>query len=116
MRTDCTRDNRATKLPNASHLGFDLWRAKRGNWIRFDDGNGEKFGRVIGRVHCERKTYIEVCAMLGCFDCPAIRWIDPASVIQCRSAPPANIFAFITGEWKNPADIIAAIDYGFMNK
>ena len=31
MRTDCTRDNRATKLPNASHLGFDLWQAKRGN-------------------------------------------------------------------------------------
>lgn len=100
MRTDCTRDNRATYLPNASHLGYDLWKAKRGNWVRFKrEGMDGAHGRVIGRVHCEGKTYIEIVALLGNLDIPAIRWIEPSDVIQCRELPPKAIFDFICGDW-----------------
>lgn len=115
MRTDCTRDNRKTFLPCASHLGFDLWNAKRGNWILYRESETSlRHARVIGGVTCERKRWIEVCAMLGNFDCPAIRWIEPQQVLNCRAAFPREILDFIAGEWKSPADIIARIEHGFM--
>jgi len=116
MRTDCTRDNRATKLPNASHLGYDLWKAKRGNWIRYrTEGAEGSHGRVLGRVHCEGETYVEIIALLGNLDCPAIRWIKPSDIVQCRANPPRAILEWICGEW-NVADVMARVEYGYFPK
>lgn len=114
MRTDCTRDNRKTYLPNASHLGFNLWHAKRGNWIVYREHDSDtRCARVLGRVRADGKTYVEVIAALGAFDIPAVRWIEPESILQCRATPPANIFAFFAGDWSSPSDILAKVSYGF---
>lgn len=117
MRTDCTRDNRATRLPNASHLGFDLWTAKRGNFVQYDPGAGNAgaFGRVLGRVHCEGKTYVEIIALLGALDCPSVRWIAPESILRCCEVPPRRILEWICGPWNNPADILARVERGFLD-
>jgi hypothetical protein len=117
MRTDCTRDNVAIQLPNASHLGCDLWKAKRGNWVRYRrKGAHGEFGRVIGRVHADGKTYVEIVAMLGALDCLAIRWIDATDILQCLPRPPRIIFDLICGEWTNPGATIAAVIYGIKTK
>jgi hypothetical protein len=114
-RTDCTRDNHKTLLPKASTLGFGLCYAKRGNWIQFrHQGRDLVCGRVIGRVHCEGETYIEVIAVLGAFTIPAVRWIKPEDVTECRQGPPTEIFRFIGGEWESPETILAAVHNGFL--
>jgi hypothetical protein len=115
MRTDCTRDNRAVLLPNASLLGYGLIHAKRGRWVRFDQGPGFEghHGRVIGRVLADGLVYVEIIALLGNLDCPAVRWINPMHITECVESPPRHIFDFICGEWSNPADILARVQHGF---
>lgn len=110
MRTDCTRDNRKAYLPNASHLGFDLWYAKRGNWLRFNYDGRQLVGRSLGRVHADGTTYLEVIALLGAADIPAVRWIKADDVIQCREAPPREVFDFICGPWDDVAAILKHVN------
>jgi hypothetical protein len=114
LRKDCTRDNRATRLPNVAFMGFNLQKAKRGNWIAYSESGSIHMARVIGGVECEGKRYIEACAILGCFDNPCSRWIDPDSVIRCLQEPPFEIFRFLSGEWAEPADIIDRMERGFL--
>jgi hypothetical protein len=115
MRTDCTRDNRQCLLPSASRLGFGRLYAKRGNWIQFDQGPGlaGHHGRVLGRVHADGRVYLEIIALLGNLDCPAVRWIDPACVQVCNANPPREIFEFMCGPWNDPAAVLARVGYGF---
>lgn len=117
MRTDCIRDNRATRLPNSSRIGFSLGTAKRGAWIRtastpVDPG---RIGRVVGRVHADGKTYLETVLLLGAGDIPAVRWIDPADVIECYASPPRRIFEFMCGDWRDSSAVLARIERGFLN-
>lgn len=116
MRTDCTRDNRKTHLPNADTLGYGRYFAKRGNWVSFSQ-NGDPsvtyHGRVIGGVTCEGRRYVEVIALLGALDNPAVRWLAPHEITRCDDTPPAGIFSFICGEWIDPARIIGAAENGF---
>lgn len=115
MRTDCTRDNRKCYLPNASLIASGKNFAKCGDWIRYSmpgfDGN---HGRVLGRVHADGRVYLEIIALLGSLDCPAVRWIDPAAVLTCESSPPRRIFEFICGPW-NPAEVMARVERGFLS-
>lgn len=113
-----TRDNKATHLPNASTLGFGLYRAKRGNWVQFADGSGAVLcGRVLGGVTAngvaDRARYVEVIALLGCLDNPAIRWVRPEDIQRCEANPPARIFAFICGDWTNPDTVASRVADGF---
>ncbi len=111
-RTDCTRDNQAVRLPNASTLGFGLWKAKRGNWVMYEVDNIHFVGRVIGRVTCERVVYIEVAQACESFSHAYVRWIKPEQVRECRAAPPKRVFEFFTGDWSNMETIHAALAYG----
>lgn len=117
MRTDCTRDNRATPLPNASHLGFDLWKAKRGNWIRFEHNGRILHGRVLGGVTTtggddKGTRYVECVALLGTLDNPSPRWVKPFEILQCSPVPPKSVFEFICGPWDDVATILARVAYG----
>lgn len=59
-RSDCKRDQGAVKCPNASLPGFGCRNAGPGNWIQYEQDSLCHVGRVIGRVVCESKIYIEV--------------------------------------------------------
>lgn len=117
MRTDCTRDNRATPLPNASHLGDGLGAAKRGHWISYRSAEyADKIcGRVLGRVHADGRTWLEVVALMGAADNPSVRWIEPAAVETCQASPPRRIFEFMCGDWSDAAAIQARVARGFLS-
>lgn len=110
MRTDCKRHNCAILLPNASTLGFGLYKAKRGNWVRFNYGEERLCGRVVGGVVADGKRYIEVIALLGACHIPAVRWIEAEDVIECRSEPPRKVFEMICGDWDDPTAILQGYD------
>jgi hypothetical protein len=118
MRTDCTRDNRRTVCCNSLLLGSSTNVAKRGSWIVFStfEGSANACGRVLGRVHADGKTWIEVVALLGSdLQCPAIRWVEPEQVRECYSSPPRRIFNFITGDWRDSEAIRARVARGFLS-
>lgn len=111
-RTDCERDNKAVKLPNASTLGYGLWKAKRGHWVSYEADNAHFVGRVIGRVVCENTVYVEVAQAAEGFSCAYVRWVKPEQIRECRAVPPKSVFDFFTGEWSNVESIHAALAYG----
>lgn len=116
MRTDCTRDNRKIPLPNASLVASGLGAAKRGNWVSYrQEGAAGNVGRVVGRVVADGRVYVEIIALLGAADCPAVRWVDPAEISLCQPVPPRRIFEFICGDWSSPADILARVERGFLS-
>src|SRR6266576_241951 len=106
MRTDCKRDNVRVICPNASMLGFGTVTCKRGFWIHFtDENNSESVGRVIGRVVCEGKVYIEVATANRDFSSVFIRWAIPANVLEIRRAVPSSVFAFFSDSNWSPEAI-----------
>jgi hypothetical protein len=115
-RTDCKRDNNLVYLPNAAKYGFGLTKASRGNWIRYatdDDSEHSFVGRVISRVTCEGKIFIEIAQASLDFSCAYVRWIKPEQVRECRKNPPRSVFEFFAANnWDNPEDIHAALAYG----
>jgi hypothetical protein len=113
-RADCTRDNRKIPLPRASLLGMGKRFAKRGDWIRAEVSGYPTCGRVIGRVTCEGKVFVEVAA-LGSIDSPYVKWLDPAEVRECVSSPPRRIWEWISGDWTDPEAIHARLAKGFLS-
>lgn len=97
MRNDVRRDRKASKIPNAVKLGFDLWTAKPGNWIQWEEQGVQRFGRVLGRVKINgsKEWLIEVTALLGLLDCPAIRWVKAEDVKRCTSGPTRVLLDFM---------------------
>ena len=99
MRTDVKRDNKSTRLPNASHLGYDLWTAKRGNWIVTSDGH---CGRVLGGVTAlsgedKGTRYIEAAVLSSDHTFNMLRWYLPDQIAQCIKEPPLQAFEQICG-------------------
>ena len=115
-RTDCTRDNRVTLCPNSSHLGFSTNKAKRGSWITFEIDNLHGAGRVVGRVHCEGKTYIEIIATGIGMHWAGVRWIEPCDVRSCYPAPNDAIMHFFLGDWTDAESILATAARGMLPK
>jgi hypothetical protein len=116
MRTDCTRDNQQVILPNASLLGYSTNRAKRGSWIVFEGESRLAAGRVVGRVHCEGKTYLEVIVTDAGLTMAYVRWIDPVCVRECYSQPHRRVFEFLMGEWRDPDTILRTACNGFVRE
>lgn len=105
-RTDCTRDNRRVILPNASRIGFAKRYAKRGFWIYAESGFGAAHGRVLGRVQCEGKVYVEALMLIGASLTPCVRWIEPCEIREALAHPPRAILQFIAGDWSDPAALV----------
>lgn len=112
-RTDCTRDNRVTLCPNSTSLGYSTHKAKRGSWISYEIDNHHRVARVVGRVHCEGKTYIEVITTDSTFTFGYVRWIEPGDVRECYSGPNMSFMAFITGPWTDVDAILTRAAAGF---
>ena len=113
-RTDCTRDNVAVHLPNATSLGFGQPKAKRGNWVMYEIDDHHFVGRVIGRVTCEGTVYVEVAQATLDFSSVHVRWIKPTDIRECRANPPRTVFEFFADEhWNNdPEQVHAKLAYG----
>lgn len=111
-RKDCERDNVMVICPNATLLGFGTRRCKRGNWVVFEQQDLHWTGRVIGRVRCEGKTYIEVATAAPSMCSVYIRWIEPHEVKEIRPVPPKSVFDFLARDDWNPADVFKAMEYG----
>ncbi|HKD44682.1 MAG TPA: hypothetical protein VKD24_03415 [Candidatus Angelobacter sp.] len=112
-RADCTRDNVAVGLPNATSLGFGRRTAKRGNWVHYERNDLQYIGRVIGRVECDGVTYLEVAEASLTFSTAYVRWIYPADIRECRANPPRTVFAFFASDdWSDPEKIHAQLAYG----
>ena len=112
-RTDCTRDNQAMICPNSSYLGFSTRTAKRGSWVTYTAYNGRHAARVIGRVTCERKTYLEVITTDTALTMAYVRWIDPADVTECYAAPRRKVLEFMMGPWDHAETILKTAAAGF---
>ena len=113
-RTDCTRDNKKVRLPNARHSGFCVTFAKRGFWITSTMMSDEHVGRVVGRVVCEGKVYVEAIMLSTDLQHAFARWIDPETIQSCHRHSPHECMAFMLGAWDEPADIIHASEQGFV--
>lgn len=111
-RTDCTRDNVAVICPNATLLGVGTRKCKRGAWLRYEIDNQSFTGRVIGRVTCEGKVFIELAQASIDFTHVYIRWIEPGQVREVRHSPPRAVFNFFAqDDWK-PEAVFAALEHG----
>jgi|SRR5215469_4828237 len=115
-----TLDNKAVRVPNASHLGFDKWKVKRGDVFTCD---GNIIARSLGRIKtCDNDGEDcrgWVCALvLGLSGSHAyVRWIDPASVRQVIDCP-SKLAAFFFAE-KLPYDndmILNLAAYGTLSE
>jgi hypothetical protein len=115
-RTDCTRDNRRTICPNSRHFGSSSNVAKRGCWIMYEIDNYHHAGRVVGRVHCEGKTYLEIISVDVAMTYACVRWIDPACVYQCYPSPHTRLIEFMVGEWTDAEIILHRATQGFVRK
>jgi hypothetical protein len=93
---DATIDHRQVRLPNASHLGYDKWKAQRGDVIVYREGEGTRTGRVLGRVAYAPPEgeigaitdHLYVLALSDDLSHAYIRWVDPADVVQCTPCTP----------------------------
>jgi hypothetical protein len=114
MRTDCTRDNVKVYCTNVRVVACGTPWAKRGHWISCDYSGARRIGRVIGRVICEGKIYVETVLLALDGQAAYVAWIEPEWIETCVRHSPREIFAFMLGEWKEPADIIARAEGGFI--
>jgi hypothetical protein len=111
-RTDCERDYVGVRLPNATTLGFGKYYAQPGNWVLYEQGDYHHVGRVICRVQCEDKIYVEVAAATSDFASVMVRWVKPEEVRECRAEPPRRVFDFFAGDWNSPEEIHAKLAHG----
>jgi hypothetical protein len=111
-RTDCERDNKKVRCPNASTIGFGLTHCKRGYWLLYQVDNFFFIGRAIGRVVCEGRELIEVAQASPDMHHAYIRWIEPEQVNEIRLAPPRHVFDFFAqADWK-PETVFAQLEHG----
>ena len=113
-RDDCTRDNKRMILPNASSLGYGTNQAKRGSCVVYDHYGQRAWGRVVGRVHCEGKTYLEIIRTDPGLTMAYVNWIDPLTVSECYAAPHRRVINFLIGEWKDADTILRTAANGFV--
>lgn len=108
-------DMRQVICPNSSGIGYSSVIARPGYWIAWDEGDGQRFGRVLGRIaESEHFTGAENCAgyiaavRLTCELTHAyVAWVKPDTVQACYEKPPAALLAWLTGpDWvKSKGDI-----------
>jgi hypothetical protein len=111
-RDDCERDDVKVFCPNATTLGFAGRFAKRGYWVQCAQNGVNHQGRIIGRVTCERKIYVEVAVASPCFSYVCVRWFEPHEVCEIRRAVPRKVFEFFARDNWEPREVFAALDYG----
>ena len=110
-RTDCTRDMKQVKLPYSAgnHVGFNTWIVKPGYWFSTEDGGA---GRMICRVVCEGKDYIEAAIISDDLSSAYIRWIEAKDIRTARRVPPKSVLEFMCRDDWSPESVHSALNYG----
>lgn len=126
MRMDATIDGRFVRVPNATHLAYDKWKAQVGDWVRWDDDRGfSGIGRMIARVHYAPalgdspviNNWIEVLRLNADLTHAYPRWINPAWVRQVHAAVPdiTRFLAWFAGPLPNRDQCIGMAQYGSLS-
>jgi len=109
MRTDARMDRKQVKLPCASTLGFDKWKAQFGDMVMFREGHNLELGRIISRINYAPVIGDDSPAIRGWL-CVAVfsqdmsfimeRWINPETIERCYTPRPQQIalMSFMFGE------------------
>jgi hypothetical protein len=113
-RTDCKRDKRQTICVNSTWIGHSTKVARPGSWVHYEVDDHHHVARVVGRVHCEGKTYLEVITTDVAMTMAYVRWIESAMVRACYAGPHHKVMAFLTGEWKDTDAILTTAANGFV--
>ena len=90
MRTDARIDRKQVACPNASHLGFDKYKAQFGDIVVFNESDKSKVGRVIGRIDYAPalgetpaiRNYLVVAALTEDLTHVSERWVNPEDVTR----------------------------------
>lgn len=116
-------DRKQVICKKSSCIGHSTNVARPGSWIRYNvDETGSmrahsRIGRVLGRIDradgpdgFEYRGWLAVIYLSLSGRTGAIAWVDPDTVRECYENPPANLFAWITGEqWVKTKGDIARI-------
>src|ERR1700683_821816 len=82
MRTDIKFDRKqVSRLPNATHLGYDKGKTQTGDIVRFIEGGTERVGRIIGRIKNSADTLC-VAALSADLTSVMERWVKPEDILQ----------------------------------
>lgn len=114
-RTDCTRDRCKQPLPHlvSTALAFQEVEARPGYWVAFEQCDGISHGRVIGRVHCEHKTYLEVACLTCDMAAVHVAWVLPCKVRAAYKEPPRNSLGWLlAANFNRPDAIFGDLEYG----
>jgi len=115
-------DRKQVICRNASCIGYSSNIARPGYWIRYNVGESgsqwaiNRLGRVLGRIaHADAdgndcRGFLAVMRLAVSGTAAFVDWVNPDMVRECYERPPANLFAWITGEeWVSTHDDIARI-------
>lgn len=116
IRDDCERDVQAVICPNAVHLGYSTNKAKRGSWITYETDDHHRAGRVVGRVKCEGKTYLEIVTWDTALTFAYVRWIEAHRVRECYNQPHRRVIDFLTGPWDDLDTILNTAQNGMVRQ
>lgn len=126
-----TIDERQSRCPNASTIGFGRYVARAGDFVTFHDWDdneepiGTRFGRYIGRVYArpyDGLNAFDGCAILapalGIPDSVSIVWIDARQIIEVRE--PGDVIPMLRflSEDRipfNPRDLEYLSNHGTLN-
>lgn len=114
-RTGYTIHAKTTRLPNTSHLGYDKWKASRGDLVKSERG----FGVVLGTVEGERKKYLLVVQFDECLTHAFELWLKPEEIQTCQANAIECVPAWAADPdfWKLPADMILnLLNYGTVGR
>jgi hypothetical protein len=116
-------DNTQVRAPNASHLGFDKWRVKRGDVFSYSCDGQNHIARSLGCIRwCDsdgEDCRGWVCALvLGqCAEHAYIRWINPQWITQIINVPTKLAAFFFAKELPATVDMILKLaDYGTLSE
>jgi len=99
MRRDAIIDKKQVPVPNASHLGYDKWKAQVGDLVLYleTDVNGQRIGsrlgRMIGRVKWAPqlagskpiRNWIILIALSDDLSHSYERWVNPEDVLRVQT-------------------------------
>lgn len=114
-RDDCIRDTEDVPLPRLTGAVGEKEFASPGDWVEFrpfqDVGPIAK-GRVIGRVKCEGKVYIELAYL--CRNMVHIHWAKPDDIYHCtgieRIRTSLNWLA--NADFSDTSKVLTDLEYG----
>lgn len=116
-------DNTQVRAPNASHLGFDKWRVKRGDLFSYTDQGHDYIARSLGCIKwCDRdgedcRGWICALVLGQCAEHAYIRWVNPQRITRIIDVPTKLAAFFFAKELPATVEMLLKLaDYGTLSE